>query len=224
MSDTFTAISGQINEELHSNQPRSVYDVMKDVSHTTGEDKEDEEEEKDAENHKLKQLINAIYSALNMRDLMEFFSLDFTNAYKVHESGRAWLCKNLGDPAGSDNIADEQLESFTEQYYADFTKIAKEEVPQEILARVKPGADLRKVAAEELKKHILTFLRLLMTPISEDHQVFANAFKHWVFTFVKGFVETIASVLVGGIDDVQVVLQYFVYNVNNNNNNIVNTK
>ena len=224
VSETFNTISEQINGELHSNQPRSVYEVMKDVSQATGEDDDDDDDEDDdkksgepnstSSKHKLKQLINTIYSSLNMRDLMEFFSMNFENAYKIHESGRKWLCDNLGDPEGSDNVSVEQLESFTDEYYADFTKLSKKEVPKEIMARVKEGVDFKGVVAEELKKHVLRILKLLMTPLSEDHSVFAGEFRMWILRFVKEFIDKVASIMIGGIDDVQVVVQYFIYSVN----------
>lgn len=219
VTETFHAISEQINNELHSNQPRSVYEVMRDVSQRTGDDDDDDYAESSAPNsgseeHKLKQLINTIYSSLNMVDLMEFFSMDFKNAYKIHESGRKWLCDNLADPKGSDNITEEQLMSFVDCYYKDFSKFSKEEIPSEIMARVKEGVDFKKVISEELKKHILRILKLLMMPLSQDHSVFAEEFKLWIFRFVKEFVDTITDVMVGGIDDVQVVAQYFFYNVN----------
>jgi hypothetical protein len=167
---------------------------------------------------RTERLITAMLEAVNVQELIGLVSGNWAPMGKLRTAMAEWMRADIGagampTPAQLDAFARETVDGLR-------SEVKEETLPPEIKARIKPGCVLAVTALRVCECHLRRLFDIVLAPPPPQEQRglgeqesdwAARAFGDWSSAFVVQAVDELAAVLLGGVQDVEVVLQYFAY-------------
>lgn len=168
-----------------------------------GDDNEDEDEEGNEEEAMgpLDSLMREICSQLTTHDFMGLLGRSDEAQCKVVSVARDALRKEMGD-ATVDEYTAHTMDALRQSF-------ADSSLPAEVRERLRPGTSFAETLCATLQEPFAELCRT-MAADSEPAQTLARV-KEWAHASLVRVVDSLAAVLIGGVDDVQVIVRYFIY-------------
>ena len=164
-----------------------------------GEDGGEEEEEEAA--GPLDSLMREICSRLTTHDFVALLGRSEDAQCKVLGVARAALRAEMGG-ATVDAYTARTMDALRQSF-------ADSALPPEVRERLRPGTGFAETLCRTLQE---PFADLCRTMVADSEPALALArVKEWAHASLVRVVDELAAVLIGGVDDVQVIIRYFVY-------------
>ncbi|KAH3760202.1 hypothetical protein Pelo_7987 [Pelomyxa schiedti] len=157
----------------------------------------------------LGEVLSVIFDSTTLQDTMSIMTGQLAPIQRLHAPLQRWVLSNVGEPTT------ENMNRFGQQIAEELrTYIREEALPPEAVARVRPGIKLSDVVNNIATQHVVSFLHVAAANYTTTEQTpfpFAEACKNWWKCFVHHVVHAMQAALVGGVEDVRIILCYFVF-------------
>ena len=204
----FTHLLNELREQDRTNPDGRLLDVVQRAYGTAaaahagdGEEEGEDEEGEEEATGPLDSLMREICSRLTTHDFVALLGRSEEAQCKVVCVARDALRREMGGATVDEYTA--RTMAALRQGFADST------LPAEVRERLRPGTSFAETLCATLQEPFADLCRT-MGADSEPAQTLARV-KAWAHASLVRVVDSLAAVLVGGVDDVQVIIRYFVY-------------
>jgi len=210
----FSSFLRDLSHEVDSNPNGTVTDFlerefnsMRDSDSSDSESEEDSDEGSSSHENSLDRVMKDIYSKMSINELMGMASHSEQSYLKLISVAREALLKDIG---AGDHPSQEVVDAYADKVLSELTQsINEESLPPEVRERLKDGASLPKTFCDNAREPLRDFCRLL-TSSDLPAQILPRIID-WSHSSLVNIVDNVAAVLKGSIDDVEVIMRYFIY-------------